>query len=292
MLQSMTGFGRGEDKSDSFQVFVEIKSVNNRFKDFRFKMSSLLNPLEASFKSSISNEMKRGSFEVSINLKKLKVNNQFFSIDHEKVKKYVEELSIIKDKNDLSISFNATDFLRNEFQEEVDQENILENIKPSLEKAFNLALTNLKSTRLLEGDKIKNVLLKYVNNFSKEFNEVSEGKELYRKGVEANLFEKLKEYDSKIQVDKQRLLQEVIYYLEKLDINEEVDRINFHLSSLKTLISSNGEEVGRKIDFLIQELNRETNTIGSKSGSKEISNHVVNMKTFLEKIREQGLNLQ
>jgi uncharacterized protein (TIGR00255 family) len=292
MLQSMTGFGRGEAKSDDFRLTVEIKSVNNRFKDFRFKMSNLFNPLEMGFKNVIAKKLKRGSFEIIINYKKLKSSEHIFSLDAEKISSFVDQIKDVAKLDECDVRYKATDFLRSEFQEEVDNDDLFGMMESVVNEAFNLAMDKILEVRLQEGEKIKQALLNYLDGYEAEFSKINEVKDLYRKNIEESLLDKIKQYGEKINADKQRLLQEVIYYLEKLDINEEIDRVNFHLNSLRELLGSSSDEVGRKLDFLLQELNRETNTIGSKSGSKEISNHVVNMKSFLEKIREQGLNLQ
>ena len=292
MLQSMTGFGKGESQNNELRVVVEIKSVNNRFKDFRFKMSSLLNALESELKNTLLENIHRGSFEISINYKRLKVEDASFRMDEEKIKSFVEQLNGFASLNGQAVEYKATDFLRTEFQQDIDQEEFSKELYPLVLDAFRESVKNLLDVRQSEGEKIKSTLLDYVSKYSNEFKQVTALKENYREDVEQRLREKLKGFKEEIKIDDQRLLQEVIYYLEKLDINEEIDRINYHLSSLQELLNSKKTEVGRKVDFLLQELNRETNTIGSKSGVKEISNHVVNMKSFLEKIREQGLNLQ
>ncbi len=292
MLQSMTGFGRGEAKNNDFAITVEIKSVNNRFKDFRFKMSNLFNPLEMDLKSKLAQKLKRGSFEIIVNYKKIKTDEQEFALDSAKVSAFVAQIERIEKLNDVNLQFKATDFLRGEFQKEVDNADLFSVMEPIVREAFDSALEQISAARANEGEKIKIALLEYLNLYQNDFSKIINSKDSYRQSVENNLLNKIKQFDDEINADKQRLLQEVVYYLEKLDINEEIDRINFHMLSLQKLLASENDEVGRKIDFLLQELNRETNTIGSKSGNKEISNYVVNMKSFLEKIREQGLNLQ
>lgn len=292
MLQSMTGFGRGESVNETYRVVVEIKSVNNRFKDFRFKMGSVFSSAEMELKELITRKLKRGSFEISVNYKKISAQDMSFRLDNNKIAGFISQISAIEKDCDRTIDFRATDFLRAEFQEEIDHDDVFNQVYPVMKEAFNKALESIEKVRLSEGEKIKTTLMGYVKEYEEEFQQIKSLKSEYRKGVENNLTEKLNQYKEKIDIDKQRMLQEVIYYLEKLDIDEEIDRIIFHLSSMMKLLSSNSSEVGRKIDFLLQELNRETNTIGSKSGSKSISNHVVNMKSFLEKVREQGLNLQ
>ena len=292
MLQSMTGFGRGESSSDNFRVVVEIKSVNNRFKDFRFKMGSVFSSVEMELKEAISQKMIRGSFEISINYKKVATQETTFRLDREKISSFIQQISVIEKDCNREINFKAVDFLRGEFQEETDNDDLFNELYPVMKEAFGVALNGIELARIAEGEKIKNALMGYVGSYQNEFKHVTNLKEDYRNGIETSLYDKINQYESKIDVDKQRLLQEVIYYLEKLDINDEIDRINFHMNSLENLLEATSGEVGRKLDFLLQELNRETNTIGSKSGSKVISNHVVNMKSFLEKVREQGLNLQ
>lgn len=292
MLQSMTGFGRGEAKNNDFAITVEVKSVNNRFKDFRFKMSNLFNPLEMDLKSKLAKKLKRGSFEIIVNYKKIKTDEQELALDSAKISAFVAQIERIEKLNDVNLQFKATDFLRGEFQKEVDSADLFSVMEPIVLEAFDSALEQISAVRTNEGEKIKIALLEYLNLYQNDFTKIVNAKDLYRQSVENNLLDKIKQFDDAINADKQRLLQEVVYYLEKLDISEEIDRINFHMLSLRKLLDSENDEVGRKIDFLLQELNRETNTIGSKSGNKEISNHVVNMKSFLEKIREQGLNLQ
>lgn len=292
MLQSMTGFGRGEAQTEDYKITVEIKSVNNRFNDFRFKMSSLFNPLEMAFKNAIATKLKRGSFDIIVNYRKLKTANHSFSLDITKISEFISQIKNLEKSNECEIEYKATDFLRTEFQAEVDNDDLFSQMEDVVEEAFQNALVKILEVREIEGEKIKIALLGYLNHYETEFKNISSNKEMYRENIESSLLEKIKQYDNNLNIDNQRLLQEVIYYLEKLDINEEIDRINFHLNSLRTLLNANSPEVGRKLDFLLQELNRETNTIGSKSGSKEISNSVVNMKSYLEKIREQGLNLQ
>lgn len=292
MLQSMTGFGKGEILTDDLRVTAEIKSVNNRFKDFRFRIPSTLNEYETVFKGEVTKEFNRGSFEIGINYKRISVDNNSFKIDENKINTFVETLSNFQILKNCQVEYRAIDFLRGEFQLETDVDNFSQVLFPLALDAFKLALENLKSQRLDEGKKIKEVLHGYIKGYCDEFDQIALLKNTYREGIESKLLEKVDQFKNKVELDNNRLLQEVIFYMEKLDINEEIDRINFHLSSLDQLLNSNDIEVGRKIDFLLQELNRETNTIGSKSGSKEITNHVVNMKSYLEKIREQGLNLQ
>lgn len=282
-VQSMTGFGRGEAQNDEYHVTVEIKSVNNRYKDFRFKMSGAFNSFETNFKSELKERFQRGSFDIYINFKRSAVNSKVNDIDLDKVKSFIE---LFKDQN---VQFNATDFLRQEFAREEDNKINDELCHLGLE-ALKLAADDLLEARCMEGAKLKLAIEKHLANYSQHFQEVKPLTATLKDGVKEKLLKRFQEFDD-LKIDEPRFMQEVVYYLEKLDVEEEIDRIESHLAKLKGLLNDK-QEVGRQIDFLVQELNRETNTIGSKSSLEELSNLVVQMKVNLEKVREQGLNLQ
>lgn len=279
----MTGFGRGECASAEYRVTVEIKSVNNRYKDFRFKMPSLFNSIESDFRSILLKRFKRGSFDIYINYKKLSKSSKFDDIDMEKVEDF---LALFSSKD---IKVNPTDFMRSEFYKEEDlskDTNLLDLGK----KALDLAADDILRSREVEGAKMKEIICSHISHYKKHYSQIAP----LSQNIENDMRDKLKKRFSEfsdIKLDEPRFLQEVIYYLEKLDVDEEINRISAHLSKIDKLINSAGE-VGRQIDFLVQELNRETNTIGSKSSQEEVSNNVVQMKVQLEKIREQGLNLE
>lgn len=289
-LQSMTGFGRGEKENENFRIVTEIKSVNNRYKEFRFRMPSILNKKEIYFKNEISESCKRGTFDISINLKKSQTQNSVRDLDYKKVNsfliEFVEKTQGIKN---LSIDCQPTEFLRNEFYTDLeDQEEEILNLA---KQSFELAVRSLLSFRTGEGEKLKNVLVSHVSTYKEHFVVIKNNAEKFNQMIKSRLGEKFRDYASEVNVEESRFLQEVIYYMEKMDIHEEIDRIEGHLSKLEKVLAEKSE-VGREVEFLLQELNRETNTIGSKSSNTEQSDNVVKMKVQLEKIREQGLNLQ
>jgi len=188
------------------------------------------------------------------------------------------------------LHIKPTDFLRSEFMVEQDLSKDTE-LADMVISAFAKAVENLMNSRLSEGAKLKEVIDNHKNTYIEHYSKIEALSETFQANVEEKLKKRFEEYKSEMPVDQPRFLQEVVFYLEKLDIHEEINRIKAHLEKLDSIISEGGE-VGRQIDFLIQELNRETNTIGSKSSLKEISDCVVQMKVQLEKIREQGLNLE
>lgn len=288
-IQSMTGFGKGESESDNFIVTVEMKTVNNRFRDVRFKMSSLFNSLEIPLKKKIEKKFSRGSFDIYVNYKKNTSTKTFTDLDKEKVAGFIGDLKEVANKTGVAMEFSPTDFLRSDFY--TDDESKEEQLETLLMSSFDKAIENLESSRVEEGQKLIEKLKEHKAQYVSHFEKIPPLKDSYQKTVREKL---LKRFDSELKgtsVDESRFLQEVIYYMEKLDIDEEITRINVHLDKLDKILNAKGE-IGRQIDFLIQELNRETNTIGSKSGSSDISENVVQMKVQLEKIREQGLNLE
>ncbi len=286
----MTGFGRGEASDDELGVQVEIKSVNHRFKDIRFKMSSQLNNLELELKKSLGDRFSRGSFDISINTKRAEAKSRFDHLDETKIEDYLTRVKGIAGKAGVELQVSATEFLRSEFYREQDEEQP-QKIQDFVKQAFELACIQLENSRKEEGQKLLVDIQKHVGHFEAAFKNIVDLAGTFQTHVEERLRKRFAEYGKEIQVDEPRFLQEVVFYLEKLDVQEEISRIKAHLSKLVDLLL-NGHEVGRQIDFLMQELNRETNTIGSKSAMKEVSDSVVQMKVQLEKIREQGLNLE
>ena len=290
IAQSMTGFGQSVSQSENFIVSVEMKSVNNRFKDIRFKMPSTLNSHEIELKKEMTDTFSRGSFDVYVNIKRAENKNRFDDLDEKKVSQFIQKVSGMIKAEGVTPTLSMTDLLRSEFlidQDEVNQTELSE----LLFSSFKAAVLDLKKSRESEGGKLTKVLEKHLDNYKNQFKVVEENAEHFKSNVEEKLKKRVDEYKALVNVDQSRLLQEVIFYLEKIDIHEEINRIHSHLEKFGTLLKSSND-VGRQIDFLIQELGRETNTIGSKSTMKEISDSVVQMKLQLEKMREQGLNIE
>lgn len=289
-IQSMTGFGRGEASNDDFTVTLEVKSVNNRYRDYRFKMSSLFYSIESDFKKEMSTHFQRGSFDVHINYKRSDQKKNFDDLDTDKIKNFLELIKSLAEETGVDVETSPTDFLRSEFYKDVDDEK--ESILHSLAKqALRGACFRLLEARKNEGEKLVKIIGKHKEDFGTHFSFIESRSEEFKKNVEEKILKRVNDFSRQVKIEESRLLQEVVFYLEKLDVHEEINRINTHLVKLEKLLISNGE-IGRQIDFLVQELSRETNTIGSKSNAAEISESVIQMKVQLEKIREQGLNIQ
>lgn len=286
----MTGFGKAQKRALNFDVCVEIKSVNNRFKDLRFKMPSNLSSIENEMKTRLSNTFSRGTFDIYVNVKYPEGKNKFDELDLNKINQFLKKIGPVFDHTETEITVNPTDFLRSEFYKEQEEDSIQELNLLTLE-VFSEALLELKKSREQEGIKLKNILLKHLDEYRIHFKSIEKNADGFKKQVEEKLLKKVEEYKGIVNIESSRLLSEVVFYLEKMDIHEEINRVYAHLEKFENLLKSN-IEVGRQIDFFIQELNRETNTMGSKSSVGEISSAVIQMKVQLEKMREQGLNIE
>lgn len=199
----------------------------------------------------------------------------------------MKEISV---ETEVPLQMRAVDFLRNEFYVEQTDDSV-EIMQKMAVEAFEKALIDLEKARMTEGEKLLVAIKDHKKNYEQLFSVIEKRIDSYQKDVEERLKKKFQEVAADIKIDESRYMQEVVYYLEKLDVHEEINRIKVHLSKFDK-ITSMKTEIGRQFDFLIQELNRETNTIGSKSNTNEISEAVVGMKVQLEKIREQALNLE
>ncbi|HXH75031.1 MAG TPA: YicC/YloC family endoribonuclease [Bacteriovoracaceae bacterium] len=289
-VYSMTGFGKGEAAGKNYTITAEIKTVNNRFKDFKFRMSTLFNPLEIDLRSRLDNEFRRGSFDISISYKKSDKSHTEFQIDPSKVEAFITLMKPILERQNLPFHVNPTDFLRSDFYRDEDDQKDKE-MEPLFLASIEAAIKALKISRSAEGKKLVSKLMEHLAVYEENLEKVEKYKGQYPEMMRDKLTQKLNEKLKDIKIDESRFLQEVVYYLEKLEVDEEINRAKIHLIKLKAVLNSSGE-IGRQIDFLLQELGRETNTLGSKSAHPEISSNVVEMKVQLEKIREQALNLE
>jgi uncharacterized protein (TIGR00255 family) len=289
-VYSMTGFGKGECVNDKYKLVVEMKSVNHRFKDMRFRMGSVFSSKELGLRKAIEKKFSRGSFDIAIFYKVVQKEALFDDLDMNKIDLFLGKMKTLADSKNIPLTMRACEFLRSDFvaDQETEKEKELSSL---LEGAFDSALNALAASRKEEGDNLIEVLNTHRLEYQKHFKVVVGGASEYKKIVEERLTKRLNEKKGELEIDEPRYLQEVIYYLEKLDVHEEIDRIGIHLKKLEALLAQENEK-GRQIDFILQELGRETNTIGSKSGQGVISETVIQMKVQLEKMREQALNIE
>lgn len=294
-MKSMTGFGKKTIQNENYQLDVEVKSVNQRFLDIQLRMPKELNAYELVIRQVIKRTLKRGRVEVYVNLQKIGNNQKEVCVQWDLIDQLLTSVDQHLKENYPEAMFDAGDTVnhllkQNDFVEIVEAEIVDQTFEPFLVQAFEAAIASLDQSRVQEGTQIKQVLLDYVAVLTQSIQELQAFvvvfEQEYRQRFEAKLNEWLGS-----QVDETRLLTEMAILLEKGDIHEELDRLDIHIDKLYQLLDET-EPVGRELDFLIQEMNREVNTIGSKSSPIEIKNSVVQMKTTLEKIREQIQNVE
>ena len=293
MTYSMTGFGRGESENKQYKIVIEIKSVNHRYNDIIIKMPKKLNVLEEKMKAKIKDYVNRGRVEVFVNFEESEAENFVITPNYTVLDQYVSALEAIKDKytlvDDMGVSLLARypDALKVEFQE-ADEELIW----TLMESALTGALENLKTMRQVEGVKLKEDTISRVTVIRSIVKEIEKLAPDIVATHKEKMLERIKDLlDGTIEVDEQRIAMEIAVFSDKTNITEEIVRLESHFEQLVNILDES-KPVGRKLDFLIQEMNREVNTIGSKSPDIDISNYVVDMKSEIEKIREQIQNIE
>lgn len=293
MAISMTGFGRGEYKDDKYSFLIECKTINHKYADINIRLPRKISFLEDKARNLIKDYVKRGRVDLYIKLDVLGDEDVNLKFDEVLASQYVDILKQIRDKFDLVDDISVMniakfpDIVKSEEKEE--DEDVLWSM---LKKALEEALRKLKEMRSEEGEKLAQDVIKRCDLLKNYIEEI----EKYSYNVVIDYKEKLNSRIGEILenpslVDENRLAQEVAMYADKSSITEEIVRFESHIQQLKKTIVKN-ESIGRKIDFLIQEMNRETNTIGSKSSDLNITNLVVEVKSELEKIREQIQNIE
>ena len=292
MIKSMTGFGRSTYENEGREYIIEIKSVNNRFTDINIKMPRNLNYLEEKIRKQILSNISRGKVEVSIQLNNNSDLGKKINLNTDIAKKYVEELKKLSEETNIIDNINIMDVARfpDVLNIRIDEE-AEEVIEKELFTALDSAIDSFLDMRQKEGSKIKVDLenrLEVIKQKIEQISSISAG--LVDEYV-VKLETRIKELLKTDVVDQTRLAQEVVIYSDKCSVEEEITRLKSHISQFLNLLNEN-IAIGKKLDFLIQEMNRETNTIGSKANNLEITNFVVDIKTELENIREQIQNIE
>ena len=291
MIKSMTGYGKYDISINSREYQVEIKSINHRYSDINIKMPRAISYLEEDVKKEILSQISRGKIDVFITFTNNSAEGNEIKINTEIAKIYIDELKKLAQEQNILSNIEVTDISKFPDVLTIKSNNNDENIKKELIDAVRQATNNLVKMRQTEGEKISYDLLNrlsYVEGKVKEISVLSTG--LIEEYV-VKLEERIKEILKTEEVDKARLAQEVVIYADKCSVEEEITRLNSHIYQFKNLLETQ-EPIGKKLDFLIQEMNRETNTIGSKANNLNITNNVIDIKTELENIREQIQNIE
>ncbi|MEL3960465.1 YicC/YloC family endoribonuclease [Lysinibacillus endophyticus] len=291
MVRSMTGFGRGVTTTENYQLTVEIRSVNHRFLEIYTKFPKEWSEVEMGTKKLLSQYVHRGKLDVTVNLKSIGNDAETFQINwpliesYKKAKNQLIEVLPIEEKWTMDEIFSLENALIYEKQEILPEE-----LQRSIENAVIEAATHLIEMREKEGQQLKQTLLQYKDEMMLQVEFIRSHSQTAVEKYREKLIDRIKQFASGELVE-ERILAEVAIFAERVDISEELDRLSSHFRQLEgTLEESNS--IGRKLDFLLQEMHREINTIGSKNQSSEVSVAVVQAKTILEKMREQVQNIE
>ncbi len=293
MVKSMTSFGRSSSEEGQKRIFtVEMKSVNNRYLDINIRMPKALISLEEEVRKMISSSLSRGKVDVFINLKNYSQNEGTPKVDLKLAEDYLNCLKEIEEnfglKNDVSVMQLARfPEVITVVQEEEKIEEVFEELKPLISKSIEMMI-NMRS---VEGEKLKEDILDKISIIENLVKEIEKVADTVPKVYKIKLEERLSELLNGADIDQNRLATEVCIFADKATVDEEITRLGSHISQIRKTLSL-GEPIGRKLDFIIQEMNRETNTIGSKSSDIHMTNLVIDIKNLIEKIREQVQNIE
>ena len=291
MIKSMTGFGKANIEKNSRKYQVEIKSVNHRYLDISVKIPRNLTYLEEVIKKEVAKKVKRGKVDVFVTFENNSIEGREIKINTALAKGYIKELKKLAEEENLLSDLQVNDIARYPDVLAIQDSQDDEEIKFEMIEVIENATESLVNMRKVEGEKIAKDLKERLNVVQLKVNEVSKLSTGLIEEYVVKLEERIKQILKDQDIDKSRLAQEVVIYADKCSIEEEITRLNSHIAQFNNLLDSN-EAVGKKMDFIIQEMNRETNTIGSKANTLEITNSVIDMKTEIENLREQVQNIE
>ena len=292
MLKSMTGYGRQEKLIDGKKILVEVRSVNQRFTDYNIKLPRHMGFLEEKVRNFASEKITRGKVDIYISVESYDETDKEIYPNTALAKNYIDVLKQLRDefdlKDDISVMKVAefTEIFKTERKEE-DQEQVWSQVKEVMAEAMEAFI----SMREREGERIEKDLVERVEYMKTLAAQVDERSPQTVEEYRDRLYSKIKELLEDRDIDESRVLTEVAIFSDKIAVNEETVRLGSHFEEFYNIINS-GEPAGRKLDFLIQEINREVNTIGSKAQDIEIAKTVVTLKGEIEKLREQIQNIE
>ena len=293
MIRSMTGYGKQSLNIDGREYQIEIKSVNHRYLDINIKIPKTLSYLEEAVKKEISEKIKRGKVDVFITYENNSKEGRNITINKELARLYIEQLKELAEEEKISSNIEVMEIAK--FPDiliiKADEED--EKIKQEIIQVTTEATNKIVEMKAIEGEKIAQDLLQRISKIENKIMEISSKSTGLIEEYVVKLEKRIQEILKTEEIDKSRIAQEVVIYADKCSIQEEITRLKSHIYQFRNLITNNqNETIGKKLDFIIQEMNRETNTIGSKANNLEITNGVIDIKTEIEDIREQIQNIE
>lgn len=291
MIKSMTGYGKSNLSINSREYQVEIKTVNHKYIDTNIRMPRTISYLEEDIRKLVTSKLKRGKVDISITFENYSKDGNDIRINTELAKIYIENLKKLAEEEKLSSDIDVTEITKLPDVLTIKSNLDEKQIKEELLHVVGDAVNQLIDMRKNEGKRISEDILVKISQVEEKKDEIFALSTGLIDEYVVKLETRIKEILRTEEIDKSRLTQEVVIYADKCSVEEEITRLKSHIGQLRNLIDSD-EPSGKKMDFLIQEMNRETNTIGSKANNLEITNRVVDIKTILEDIREQIQNIE
>ncbi|HEX8567126.1 MAG TPA: YicC/YloC family endoribonuclease [Pyrinomonadaceae bacterium] len=292
-MKSMTGFGRGASSGENYAASVELKTVNNRFLDVHLRLASELQSLEAVLKRQISSRLSRGRVDVTLSLER--TSEIAYELNRPLIAGYLQALSQLRQEFSLSGEPDLNVIARLPGVLQTAKDELDTETQNGIEAALELALTELEQMREIEGEALKIEMFSRLAEIERQIAVIEPNAasitENYRARLQKKITDLLAKSDSQIELDQARLAQEVAYLAERSDVSEELARLKSHISQFREICESEGE-IGKRLDFLTQELNREGNTILSKATDIVIKEAALVVKAEIEKIREQVQNVE
>lgn len=290
MVVSMTGFGRSKKDSGQFSITVEIKTVNHRFSEFHMRMPRQLMHMEDKIKKKLGEHIKRGRIEVYVTIVGDGLASRKVNVDWELLDEYYQYITAIKTKYNIQNDLSIQDIIREELIGIEEKEAGNEELSQHVLSAAEEACLHLTQMRQAEGLELEKDVRSHLGLLSKRVILLLEFSPKVVQQYRERLEKRIKDYLDG-QIDEPRILTEVAVFADKADINEELTRLQSHIGQFEKTLQLT-EPVGRKLDFILQEMNREANTIGSKGNDAEIAAEVVEIKSLLEKMKEQIQNIE
>lgn len=292
MLKSMTGYGRAESLRGHLEFITEIRSGNSRYREIILRVSQSLQPYEDRIRSLVSSSLKRGRIEMSIQIKDNSDKGLNLELNRPLVKAYVDIFNELNDELGSKQTIDLSFFSQQKDIIIVKQDSVdLEEIWPDLKDVIDKALLSLDTMRINEGKAIEKDFLERLNRIGRYIEKITDRVKVTVEGYRDKIRQRINELVKSIEITEDRLIQEVAFMAERSDITEELIRIKSHLKQFRSYMNKD-DALGRRLDFLLQEINREVNTIASKSADSIISQIAVEIKAELEKLREQIQNVE
>lgn len=292
MIQSMTGFGRGEAANEKYKVTIEMKSVNHRYLDLSVRLPRKLNFYEPAIRNQVKEFAKRGKIDIFVSMEQLQENAESIQYNPQIAAAYLSGISQMADEFSIDGTIQAYQLARfpDVFTKAEEDDNEEEWI-PIVTQALRDACEKFAESRRIEGEKLAKDLSEKLDHISDLVDKIETRSPQIVEEYRKKITEKVEQLLGDTQIDENLLATEIVMFSDKICVDEEMVRLRTHVEHVKEILAA-GENIGRKLDFLIQEMNREANTTLSKANDSEVSEYGIDLKTEIEKIREQIQNIE